>query len=78
MSDRKGKVTEKQKLYKDSKTNVSPHNIMVDDYVLLAQKKTKLKLPFDPVPYKVTKVWGHQIQARKGSRSQGTMTRSGT
>ena len=54
---------QRQKFYKDQKSNVKHHNICVGDQVLLKQKSTKMKPPYDPYPYKVTEIHGHQITA---------------
>ena len=37
--------------------------------MLLAQKKTKMSPPYDPSPYKVTGIRGHQITAVQEERS---------
>ena len=62
--DRRMKL--KQKKYKDNKRYVKPHQIKVGDQVLLKQKQTKRHPPFDPDPYIVTGVHGHQITASRG------------
>ena len=54
---------QRQKFYKDQKSNVKHHNISVGDQVLLKQKSTKLKPPYDTYPFKVTEIHGHQITA---------------
>ena len=54
---------QRQKFYKDQKSNVKHHNICVGDQVLLKQKSTKMKPPYDPFPYKVSEIHGHQITA---------------
>ena len=60
---------DKQKMYKDMKPYVKPHNIKVGDMVLLSQKKTKKDPPYDFDPYMVTDVKGHQISATREDRS---------
>jgi hypothetical protein len=58
-----------QKKYKDSKPYVKHHEIEVGDEVLLKQKQSKSQPPYDPHPYKVTDVHGHQITAEKEGRA---------
>ena len=58
-----------QKKYKDSKPYVKHHEIEVGDEVLLKQKQSKSQPPYDPYPYKVTDVHGHQITAEKEGRA---------
>ena len=53
----------KQKVYKDSKPYVREHTINVGDTVLLKQKKSKRNPPYDPDPYTVIEIRGHQITA---------------
>ena len=45
--------------------NIKPHNIIVGYRVLLNQKKTKFNHPYDPSPYHVTEIRGHQITAKQ-------------
>ena len=59
------KAKQRQKSYKDSKAYVKPHQINVGDQVLLKQKSTKSTPPYDPAPYTVTEVRGHQITANR-------------
>jgi len=70
LNDSKAKAV--QKKYKDAKSYVKPHTIEINDQVLLKQQQTKSNSPYDPEPYKVVEINGHQITAdRKGS----TLTR---
>ena len=64
--DRRQKA--RQKIYKDNKCYVKPHTFTIGDTVLLSQKKTKMKPPYDPDPYTVTDVRGHQITAERGGK----------
>ena len=58
----------KQKMYKDSKANVKPHNMKIGDRVLI-RNQGHARLPYDPDPYTVIRVRGHQITAeRKGQQ----------
>ena len=60
----------KQKMYKDSKAYVKPHQIQVGDKVLLKQKPSKRTPPYDPHPYTVTVVRGHQITGSRGNQKR--------
>ena len=62
------KQKQKQKLYKDRKPYVKPHNISEGDTVLLRQRKTKFKPPYDPRSYIVTQIRGHQITAERDEK----------
>lgn len=59
------RVKKKQKASKDSKRYVKRHNLVPGDTVLLAQKKTKMNPPYDPDPYTVVVVRGHQVTATR-------------
>ena len=56
---------ERQKAHKDDKTYVKHHQITVGDQVLLKQHSRKHVPPYDPHPYTVTEIHGHQITARR-------------
>lgn len=58
----------KQKAAKDSKSYVKPHSIEMNDEVLLKQRSTKSKPPYDPHPYVVTDINGHQITAERDGK----------
>ena len=66
--ERHDTAKQKQKLYKDNKSYVKPHNINVGDRVLILQKESKLNSRYDPLPYKVTLVQGTQITAVRGEQ----------
>ena len=59
---------EVQKFYKDRKLYVKDHVIKKGDTVLRAQRKPKLHPPYDPEPYKVVEVVGHQITAERNGK----------
>jgi hypothetical protein len=61
-----------QKRHKDAKPYVKHHRIIMGDQVLLKQQKTKSAPPYDPEPFTVVDVRGHQITAR---RDYQTLTR---
>ena len=62
----KSKAT--QKYYKDAKSNVKPHNILIGDKVLLLQKESKTQSRYDPHPYQVTAIKGSQIAAQRDGK----------
>ena len=57
-----------QKMNKDNKRNVRPHNIHTGDTVLLLQKQSKSNPRYDPTPYEVVSVEGTQITATQGEK----------
>ena len=61
--DREAKA--KQKMYKDAKANVKPHNIKECNTILLQRKSTKSKSPFDPQPFTAEEVHGTQVVGRR-------------
>ena len=61
---RKEKV--RQKMYKDNKYSVRPHNIKEGDTILLERKVTKMNSHYDPQPYIAEAVHGTQIIRRRG------------
>jgi len=67
-----GRAKAVQKKYKDAKSYVKPHNITINDQVLLRQQQTKSNPPYNPEPYKVFEINGHQITAE---RDGNTLTR---
>ena len=67
-----GRAKAVQKKYKDAKSYVKPHNITINDQVLLRQQQTKSNPPYNPDPYKVVEINGHQITAE---RDGNTLTR---
>ena len=60
------KAKELQKKYKDNKSNVRAHTIKVGDELMLEQKSTKSKTPFDPDTFQAVAVHGSQITGRRG------------
>ena len=63
------KAKQIQKRYKDAKPYVRDHSIKVGDQVLLKQKKSKSQTAYNPEPFIVTEVKGHQITADKQEKS---------
>ena len=73
-TDRQARATdsankEKQKMYKDNKRTVRPHDFKINQKVLLLQKKTKLRPQYDPNPFTIVKILGRQIHVL---RADGT------
>ena len=60
------KKRRKQKEYVDVKRRAKEKKIEPGDRILVQQKKTTTKTPWDPEPYVVTEVKGAQVKARKG------------
>ena len=58
----------KQKEYKDRRQYVKPHDFRAGDLALLAQKQTKRNPPYDPRPYRVTNIRGHQITGQRNGK----------
>ena len=65
-ADRQNKA--KQKKYKDNKQNVKTHCLKPGDTALLKQKQTKNNPPYDPRPFTITNVRGHQITGKRNSK----------
>ena len=63
------KAKQLQKKYKDAKPYVREHSLKVGDQVLLKQKKSKSQTAYNPEPFIVTEVNGHQITADKQEQS---------
>ena len=65
-ADRQSKM--KQKKHKDSKNYVKPHNLKPGDMALLKQKQSKSDPPYDPHPYMITNVCGHQVTGERNTK----------
>ena len=61
---------DRQKYYKDSKPQVTPHSIRPGDTVLLQRKPTKTTTPYDPLPYRVSETHGTQVTANRDQVSK--------
>ena len=59
--------------YKDNKPYAKHHSIVLGDKIFLKQQSTKSRPPFDPSPYQVVSINGHQITATRDDR---TVTRN--
>ena len=59
------KAKERQRKHKDDKRYVKHHQLTVGNQVLLKQKSYKHVPPYNPRPYTVTGIHGHQITARR-------------
>ena len=64
--DKDAQEKKKQKAYKDRPSNVKPHKIKKGDKVLLLNNKKRGPFWYDPTPYQVINIQGHQITARRG------------
>ena len=70
------KARQKQKVYADKHRRAKQQDVKVGDKVLLWQKKTTTKQPYDPDPYVVTKVIGTQITGeRRGKHRRRNIER---
>ena len=56
----------KQKEYADHRRRAKEKVINVGDEVLVQQKKSSVKTPWDPVPFKGTEVKGSKLKVQKG------------
>ena len=65
-ADRKSREERKNKF--DKKRNTKEENVEIGDSVLVKQKKSVMKPPFDPNPYKVQDVSGTRLTLRRGGR----------
>ena len=61
---------EKRKIMFDNAKHVKVQEMVAGDRVLIKQKKTSIKLPFDPKPYTITEVKGTQVTARRGEQER--------
>ena len=57
-----------QKRYADKKRNAHEKDIKQGDKVLVQQKKSSLKTPWDPEPYKVKDVLGSKLILERGGK----------
>lgn len=62
-NDAKAKAT--QKKYKDAKNYVKHHTIELGDQFLLKQQQSKTNPPYNPSPYQVIEMQGHQITGER-------------
>ena len=60
-----------QKMNKENKRNVRPHNIHIGDTVLLLQNQSKSNPRYDTTPYEVISVEGTKSLPNKGKRGKG-------
>ena len=50
----------------DKKRRVKEKEVKVGDKILIQQKKSTTKTPWDPQPYEVLEVKGSKVKAQKG------------
>ena len=67
-ADTRNKV--KQRKYKDNRKYVKPNNMKPGDLALLSQKQTKRNPPYEPRPYGITAVRGHQITGQRNEKQE--------
>ena len=65
MRERHDGAKQKQKEYADNRRRAKDKIIKVRDEVLVQQKKYTVKTPWDPVPFKVTKIIGSKLRVEK-------------
>jgi transposase InsO family protein len=61
---------EKQKKYSDRRRRVKDKVIRPGDSVLIQRKKTTLRTPWDPEPFRVIKVEGSRVTGRRGQEEK--------
>ena len=66
VNDAQAKAT--QKKYKDAKPYVKHHKMSIGDQVLLKQHQSKRNPPYDPEPYTVVDINGHQVTADRADQ----------
>ena len=57
---------EKQKKYVDERRKAKEKKIEKGDQILIQQKKTTIKTPWDPEPFQVMEVHGSKVKAQRG------------
>ena len=57
---------ERQKRYADKKRRAKEKQIQMGDEILIQQKKSTLKTPWDPKPYKVVAIHGSKVVGQRG------------
>ena len=57
---------EKQKNYSDDKRKAKEKRIVPGDKILVQQKKTSTRTPWDPAPYTVVDVQGSKVKGQRG------------
>ena len=58
----------KQKLYADEKRKAKDKKVEIGDKIMVKQKKSTLKTPWDPEPFKVVGVEGSRVTAERGDQ----------
>jgi hypothetical protein len=65
-----GEEKAKQKEYSDRRRRAKDKEIQPGDSVLFQRKKTSLKTPWDPRPFRVVKVEGSRVTGRRGEEEK--------
>ena len=60
------KERQKQKSYACEKRKAKIKNVKTRDHIMVQQKKSTIKTPWDPNPYTVTQVKGSQVEFKMG------------
>ena len=66
--EKDAKTREERKVKLDKRRRARDIEYKEGDRVLIKQKKTTVKPPFDPKPYTITKVEGMQVTAERGDK----------
>ena len=56
----------KQKTYADEKRKAKVKVVKPGDQIMIQQKKSTIKTPWDPKPFTVTQVKGSQVEVQRG------------
>ena len=64
--ERHEKEKVKQKSYADEKRKARPKEVKLGDQIMIQQRKSTIKTPWDPRPYTVTQVKGSQVEVKRG------------
>ena len=60
----------KQKKYVDQKRRVKEKEVQLGDNIMIKQKKSSVKTPWDPQPYKVVGIKGSKVTAQRGDQTR--------
>ena len=66
--EKDAKTREERKIKLDKRRRGKEIEYRIGDQVMIKQKKTTIKPPFDPKPYTVTEVEGMQVTAERGNK----------
>ena len=66
--EKDAKTREERRIKMDKRRKARYIDYKVGEKVLIKQKKTTIKPPFDPEPYTITEVDGMQVKAKRGDK----------